>query len=136
MPSATQESSMRRLCEMNGYNMSYYNSATTTIYFNYKGDLTKYGEGDSFTLPKYETTVTDNLEESSVVYTLIEDCTISYSNEWIGAKAIEGSINLLTVGDSNIIQLSHLDANNRVYFPESMVSENSIFINDVASGNL
>lgn len=81
MPSATQESSMRRLCEMNGYNMSYYKSAITTVYFNYKGDLTQFGEGDSFTLPKYDTTVTDDLTNSAIVYTLIEDCTISYTNE-------------------------------------------------------
>lgn len=136
MPSATQESSMRRLCEMNGYNMKYYNSATTTIYFKYKGDLAKFGEGDSFTLPKYETTITDSLDDSSIVYTLIEDCTISYTNEWIGAKAIEGTVNLLTVGDNNAIQLSNLDSNNRVYFPEAMIAENGIFINDLASGNL
>ena len=36
MPSAAQEESMRKLCEMMGYNMKYYRSATTdvTIYFN------------------------------------------------------------------------------------------------------
>ena len=33
LPSATQEDSVRKLCEQRGYNMSYYQSATTSVTF-------------------------------------------------------------------------------------------------------
>lgn len=135
MTSATQDNSMRRLCEMNGYNMCYYKSATVDVSFKYNGDLNQFGEGDSFTLPKYETTVVDSLDNPSVIYTLTSDCTIAYSNEWVSASAIEGTINTLTVNDSTSIQLSNLDSNNRLYLPEAMIAENGVFINDISSGN-
>lgn len=138
MPSATQDTSMRNLCEMNGYNMKYYRSAITPISFKYNGDLYNESRGadDSFTLPKYETVVTDDSENPSVNYTLIEDCTVAYENQWVSANAIEGTVQLLTVGDGTTVQLSNLDENNRVYFPETMVAENGIFITDIASGNV
>ena len=37
MPSATQEESMRKLCEMLGYNIKYYRSATTDVTVSYIG---------------------------------------------------------------------------------------------------
>ena len=39
MPSVTQEDSMRKLCDLLGYNMKYYQSATTDVTISYKGNL-------------------------------------------------------------------------------------------------
>ena len=39
MPSATQESSMRKLCEMLGYFMNYYIAPTTKVALSYSGEL-------------------------------------------------------------------------------------------------
>ena len=39
MPSAAQEESMRKLCEMMGYNIKYYQSAVTKVRFTYTGLL-------------------------------------------------------------------------------------------------
>lgn len=135
MPSATQESSMRKLCEMNGYEMKYYRSAITPISFMYNGDLTQEGGTPlSFSLKKYETVV--KAEDDSLTYTLISDCPIAYSGVTSTATAIEGTIHLLTVGDETIIRYVNVDENNRVYLPERMIAENGIFIHDVTSGNI
>lgn len=133
MPSATQTSSMRALCEMNGYNMKYYQSAIIPISFMYNGDLTKDGQQLSFSLKRYQTAVKS--EDDSLVYTLISDCPIAYSGVTSIAQAIEGSINLLNVGDENVIRLVNIDENNRVFLPERMIAENGIFIHDVDSNN-
>ena len=121
LPSVTQETSARNLFEMNGYEMQYYISAITPISFRYSNDL-EY----SFTLKKYNTVLTS--EDNSINYTLIEDCQIGSPNVPYTAKAIEGTLEFLTVGDSNIIQLNNLDDNNRIYFPETRVAQNGIFI--------
>lgn len=130
MPSATQESSMRNLCEMNGYNVGWYKSATTNISFLYSGS-SKDDDGNiklPFTLPKYETVVTTS--DGTIPYTLISDCTISELNTTYSASAIQGTVETLTIGDSTTIQLSNLDDNNRVYFSDLYVAENGIFITD------
>ena len=51
MPSCTQTESMRKLCEMLGYEMQYYNSATTTVTFMYQGSSLK--EGDQIKIPQF-----------------------------------------------------------------------------------
>ena len=44
MPSATQETSMRNLCEMNGYYPKYYRAAETTITLMYTGSKNSDGK--------------------------------------------------------------------------------------------
>ena len=132
MPSATQEASMRKLCDMMGYNIHYYKSATTDVSFTYTGTKDSAGkeqliEGDSFEFPKLETTITDT--DNTLTYTLIKNnITIHEKNVAVSGTFIEGTKSTINVGDSTIIQLSNLDDNNRIYFPEIMVAENGIFI--------
>ena len=38
MPSATQEESMRKICDMLGYTMKYYRSAMTDVKISYVGN--------------------------------------------------------------------------------------------------
>ena len=40
MPTAAQEDSMRRLCDMLGYNIKYYQSAVTPVTIRYSGNTT------------------------------------------------------------------------------------------------
>lgn len=121
MPSATQETSMRMLTEAVGYNMKYYQSAVTDISFKYTGEMERPLSFTSFN------TVVSN-KDGSVAYTLIEDVTLSVKNMTVSGQAIEGQLNDVTVGDSNIIKLDNLDDNNRLYFPETYVAENGVFI--------
>ena len=124
MPSATQESSMRNLAEINGYFPKYYQSATSTISFMYTGN--KLGPDQSFTLKAFNTVVTDSDNETS--YTLLEDCTISSRFFTLTATAIEGILEPLVVNNVTEIHLANLDDNNRIYFPERFVAENGIFV--------
>lgn len=120
MPSATQESSMRQLCEMLGYNMHYYRAAETEV------NITYTGEDASFILPALDTTLTNS--DNSLTFVLTESCSIEGRNKTKKVSVIQGTCKTLTVLDSETITLENLDDNNRVYFPETMVAENGIFI--------
>lgn len=128
MPSATQVSSMRKLCEMNGYNMKYYNSASTSVKFMYIGsdDALKNSTTFTMTLPAFTTTLTN--EDGDVTFTLTQDCTLSEKNFAQSVTCIEGTIQNLTVNDSDVLHLSALDDNNRIYFNVENVAENGVYI--------
>lgn len=127
MPSATQETSMRMLTEAVGYNMKYYQSATTDITFKYTEDL------ERATFNKFSTVITN--QDSSVAYTLIDDVTLMYKNGSVSGRAIEGQLTDLLVGDQEVIKLDNLDDNNRLYFPEIYVAENGVFITNDGFAN-
>jgi hypothetical protein len=125
MPSATQDKSMRAICETNGYFPKYYQSARTKISFRYDGEL---NSGDAFDLPAFDTVVSD--EDGEISYSLIEPCKISSSREAYSANAIQGTFETLSIGDRESVQLTDLDDSNRVYLPESMVAQNGVFVFD------
>lgn len=139
MPSVTQETPMRNLCEMLGYNPVYYRSAIADVSFTYLGGNEKLdnalNEGTTgvFLIKAFDTSFKT---EDNIVYTLLEDMSIN-SNERVSTKrAIQGQLKALNLSSSSEtsaeatkIQLYNLDENNRVYIPEIMVAENGIFIN-------
>ena len=138
--SATQESSVRKITEMLGYNMHYYRSATSKLSFKYTGWFGSTDESDSgtvasvnsFTIKAFDTSFST---ENDVVYTLLEDISVVKGSSIVTNKQImQGELKQLTVigsnsEDTNLIQLINLDDNNRLYFPDSNVAENGIFIN-------
>ena len=124
LPSATQDKSVRALCETNGYFPKYYQSATTEITFRYDGK--KLSDGQYFKLSAFDTVVSD--EGGEVSYTLIEPVTVSERKTKYQALAMQGTFKNLTVGDSDSIQLSDLDDDFRVYLPEAMVAQNGVFV--------
>ena len=137
--SATQETSMRRITEMLGYNMNYYRSATTRVSFRYTGELGNSSSDnvlaskDGFYVKAFDTTLKT---EEDVVYTLLEDFSVDKSNRLsTGKLAIQGQLKQLSVlGDDDtdtktLIQTYNLDDQNRLYFPDVEVAENGIFIN-------
>lgn len=140
MPSATQETSMRQLCEMNGYNVRYYQSAETDISFLYLGnvfDNSELPEYASFELPAFTTTLTN--DDSSVTYTLTRTLRVEKAQRGVTqtVSAIQGVIKDMYVnGDTSdtTIQLVNLDDNNRLLLPYTNIAQNGIFIsNDGAS---
>ena len=128
MPSATQETSMRNLCEMVGYDMKYYIAPETEIFVTYVGDETFDSNHTSFTLPRLTTVV--STQEGDVQYVLKSNCVITGKNveQLIGTPVIQGQLKTLTVFDSETILLENLDSNNRVYFPEVTVAQNGVFV--------
>lgn len=124
LPSATQDKSVRMLCETNGYSPKYYQSATTDITFRYDGK--KLTDGKYFKLPAFTTVVSDGDDEIS--YTLIESITVDKRKTKYSALAMQGTFTTLAVGDSERVHLSDLDDGNRVYLPEAMVAQNGVFV--------
>ena len=145
MPSVTQETSMRNLCDMMGYNVKYYRSSTCQVSFTYIGGISALdtelgidedgnitGTSGTFRLKAFDTSFKT---EDNIVYTLLEDMIITTNERTDVKQAIQGSIKALNITDSATstsstkIQLYNLDENNRVYIPDTMVAENGIFIN-------
>ena len=125
LPSATQESSVRELCETNGYSPRYYRAATTKISVMYAGEMTA---SQTFTFPAYDTVFTD--AESTIKYTLIKPITVHNRNQEVSGDAIQGTpFPLLSpTTNSELIQLTDLNDNNRIYFTDIEVAENGIYV--------
>ena len=125
MPSATQETSMRNLCEMNGYDMKYYRAAECIISFMFTGE-----EELNYNQPQLKalnTAITD--VDNTIVYTLIKDVQLSKDivSDDTQVNALQGTAHDLIVNDNSVIQLVNLDDNNRIYIPDIYAAENGIF---------
>lgn len=139
MPSVTQETSMRNLCEMLGYNPVYYRSAVANVSFTYLGgnealdNALNAGATGVFLIKAFDTSFKT---EDNIVYTLLEDMSIDNTTRVSTKRAIQGQMKALNLSsnsetstEATKIQLYNLDENNRIYIPETMVAENGIFIN-------
>ena len=132
LPSATQDISVRNICEMNGYTPRYYVSATGDISFNWTQPDSEKGLEDSFTIPAFTLVVSDANE--TVSYTQIENLVVN-DNGPVSCTFIEGTKQILNINNSNIITLEDLDDNNRVYFPEVMVAQNGVYVKNYNSSD-
>lgn len=141
MISATQESSMRKLCDMMGYYMNYYIAPEVDITIMYTNeDIETKG---SFTLPALKTVLTSS-EDDTISFVLTKSAKVLSQNSAVVVPALQGELKQLygnnsgeiTGSDANqdYIQLNNLDDNNRVYFPESNVAQNGVFISTVFNG--
>lgn len=135
LPSATQETSVRNLVEMNGYVPRYYVSAIGNVEFDYKipDDLTDEEKDElptAFSVKPFTIQVSN--EDGSVTYT--QGPETLYINETgkntNDIEFIEGTVNTLSVNGVSVITLDNLDDNNRLYFPVKYVAENGIFISN------
>lgn len=132
--SATQESSVRKLCDMLGYHMGYYIAPTTKLTLTYVNTL-----GSAISFPALDTVFTSKDEDSDISFIATQNVTLSKQNEAQTCSVIQGRLKELRVNtsgdtttseDKPLIQLSNLDDNNRIYFPEVNVAENGVFITD------
>lgn len=128
MPSCTQEESMRKLCDMMGYNMHYYQSATTNISIMYVGDKLVTGE-NKVVLPEGTVITNDNI--NYILLTNDNDLgAIEFYNKNVqqSVKAIETTGLVDLTPNEDYIQLSQLDQNNIYYLPETQIASNGLFI--------
>lgn len=132
MPSATQEDSMRKLCEMMGYEMAYYKSATTTVRVSYQGTYlgtTSEQSGEEIFLKAFKTYFTN--EDEDVNYVLLDDIILTRKYEAKEVRVIEGTLKTCysnNAQDSDLIKLANLDDNHRFYLPERMIAQNGIWV--------
>ena len=149
--SVTQYPNAREIFEQCGYIMPYYRSAEVIANINIKNtdNLIKkvneaktddefnegYEESNyvnlSYKLPKF-TMISDTA--NTAVYTLIEEVDLPYNKSVVNVKALQGTIEDYRLNNNNLITLEQLDPNNRLYFSESNIAENGIFISNSVDG--
>ena len=154
MPTAAQEDSMRKLCDMLGYNMKYYRSAEVDVKIKYHNSDPSDEEAIAMAapgqlIPKF--TVITNSDQDISYFTLERDYNdlskktdtgyyLTSEGDGITIHCMEGQIvKCESNADNNVITASQIQENNRFYLPETQIAENGIFIYNVTStagGNL
>lgn len=129
--SVTQLAAARQLFDQCGYAMRYYQSATGDLNLTIKQDLLQDSEEEldskttyTYKIPKF-TMFTD--QDASVVYTSTQDISVAAKTA-VPIPVIEGTIVKYTVNNDPLITPLNLDSKNRLYFTESNIAENGIFI--------
>lgn len=131
--SVTQYGNARKIYDILGYKMKWYRSATTTLSMvnNYDGleNLTIKSPGSgNIVFPIFAMFSNDSGDN---VYTLTKSVTASNLAKGIpqtDLPVIEGTNYAYELNGDTLITLNHLDADLRLYFKESYVAENGIFI--------
>ena len=142
MPTAAQEDSMRKLCEMLGYNIKYYQSAITNVTVKYynpdpdeKSDEYKALQ-NGLEIPKF-TAITNS--DQDINYFIID--TPEYrapniiTNEDTSKifTCMEGQlVKCESINENNVITVNQISEDCRFYLPEYQIAENGIFIYNVA----
>lgn len=127
MPSATQEESMRMLCDMLGYSMKYYQSATTDIVISYRTPEGGQALDDDHIIALSRFQNVKNADDD-VNYFLLDSGYLTKDAPSRTLRAIEGE--LVWAEDGDLVKLGYLDDNHRYILPETQVAENGIFIFD------
>lgn len=124
----SQYGNARRIYDILGYNMKWYTSATTTVNFTYTGsDAVLSDSSDtSVVLQPLQTMISDDSGE--IVYTLLDPVVLNTSQRTGSAECIQGVVKDYEVNGVSLITLDNLDAYNRIYFDESLIAQNGVFI--------
>ena len=141
--SVTQDSNARQLYEQLGYFMHWYRSATTQVslswkdFDNYENSSTNYIQIPRFVM------VSDY--DNSVIYTLTSpagaeqnsaaNIKLYMDGEPVVFNAIQGVNVNYDINGQNVIQVTDLDSNNRLYFNTNDIAENGIFITNIDQEN-
>ena len=137
----TQLRSAYNVYESLGYTPDWYVSAVTSITISYTGmvgDATPNESDPNYTclIPKF-TQVSD--DDTTIIYTLMQDVTREGEtgfklgqSDRISVLAMEGVLNNFEVNGSTQITYANLDSQNRLYFTQSNVAQNGIFISNNA----
>ena len=146
MPTAAQEDSMRKLCEMLGYNIKYYQSAKTEVTIKYHNSDPTEEETAAITegllIPKF-TVITNGDKDINYFTVNATPVYIAAETPSQTIECMEGQIvKCESINDNNIITANQIDENNRFYLPETQIAENGIFVynvfynNESSQGNL
>ena len=145
--SVTQRQNAMEIYDHSGYAMRYYQSAIVDVQLTLKKEpdisdndlLTLTDEYDKvsdlkastkpsdvriYTIPKF-TTVSDS--SNNIVYTTIEDVEVRSDHKSVTVTAIEGTPEKYKINGATLITADLLD-HNRLYFTESDIAQNGIFI--------
>lgn len=137
--SVTQYPNAREIFEQCGYIMPYYQAAEVEVSLTLDNEpevtddaLTEEGIIRLYSLDNF-TTLCD--ADKSIVYTIVdEDAFVTSDRTTYTYKALQGSPQPYILNNSELITYNNLDYNNRIYFKESNIAENGIFIQNVRKG--
>ena len=124
--SVTQIENARQLYNLLGYYPRWYESSKVNLSLYWSGDKE---ENVIITIPKY-TGIQD--ANGEFVYTTRQDITLPLDGNFASGEvqAIEGTYNRLVVNNSEIITLSMLSDDQRIYINNYNVATNGIFVSD------
>ena len=132
MPTAAQMESMRKLCELVGYDIKYYQSAETKVRISYTGNTSNSDDNDEklpdtgLALPRF-TTITNADKDITFVTTNTIPVLITNTTPFVEVDCIEGQISQCeSINENNLITLAQLDSENRYYLPEIQIAENGV----------
>lgn len=136
MPTAAQEDSMRKLCDMLGYSIKYYQSAQTVATIKYHNsdpseDEISAMKAPGVLIPKF--TVLTNSDNDISYFTINEEDRYISAEEPIKQIAcMEGQIvKCESVNDNSVITANQISESNRFYLPETQIAENGIFVYNI-----
>ena len=123
--SVTQVENARQLYNLLGYYPEWYESAKVNLSMYWDGDP----EVGRITIPKF-TSVQD--DKGEFIYTTLADISLPLDGSFAtgDVEAIEGTYNRLIVNNSDIITLSMISDDQRIYIDNYNVAMNGIFITD------
>lgn len=133
MPTAAQEDSMRKLCDMLGYSVKYYQSAETSVSIKYRNSDPTDKEKEAMKapgllIPKF-TVITNSDQNVSYFTTNTYPVYISAEDATKTFNCMEGQVvKCESANDNNVITANQISENNRFYLPETQIAENGIFI--------
>jgi hypothetical protein len=128
MPSAAQEESMKKLCDMLGYNMRYLQAATTDVKISYNES----GRDSLDTMVKIDKFTNIKDIDGTINYITLEDIWLNTDITSKTVSCMEGELIECETADDNIISMLHLDDSKRYYLPETQIAENGIFITNIS----
>lgn len=129
---ATQRGNAQKLYDILGYGMKYYQSAVTTVTMRYNrgnnpGVYSVSNKG-AYTIPAF-TQLTDTNNQISYVTKSDAQVSIESGNQSaIEVEVIEGYVQDFAINGNTTINISNLDSEYKLYFTESMIAQNGIFI--------
>lgn len=126
--SVTQYGNARQLYDSLGYTMHWYRSATTLISFQLKDidKLTNLSADTPVVLPAFKTVLTNS--DGSIAYTLLKDVQLDSNKASDLTQVIQGTPYEYDINGEKRITISNLDADLRLYFVDTQIAENGIFI--------
>ena len=135
MPTAAQEDSMRKLCDMLGYNIKYYRSAKTNVTIkHHSNELSEEEDAElqkGLPIPKF--TILTNSDQDINYFTINQTPVfISADTPIQTIECMEGQIvKCESINDNSVILPSQISELNRFYLPETQIAENGIFVYNV-----
>ena len=131
--SVTQYPNARELYEQCGYIMPYYQAAESYVTLSVKNIDAAKTQLVKYSFDPFLTVTTD---DATMKYVIVDpDITVVSDSATADFRALQGTHVTYTLNGNDKITLTDLDYNNRLYFKETNIAENGIFIYGYTNDN-